>query len=337
MLFACVPPVIAKRKTEMGVTKIEWCDFTHNEWIGCSKVSPGCENCYAEELMDTRYGRTKWGPNGTRDRTAEANRKKPLTWDRAAKKAGVRYRVFCSSLSDVFEDRDELIPWRQRLFHTIDQTPNLDWLVLTKRPENVLRFGFEQQLWWPDTSFPRNVWIGTSVEDQKRADERIPELLKIPATIRFLSMEPLLGPVDLHMDYLPWGPDGASAAALSRINWVIVGGESGRKARPMHPAWVWSIRNQCQASGVPFFFKQWGEWVPRHSEPMKNEPILPLYDDGRHGVFDDQGNWRINEGEWSRYDNLLGQVMYRVGKKIAGRMLDGREWSEFPQRHETGG
>jgi protein gp37 len=193
----------------MGKTTIEWTasvnpdgtttpGYTFNPWIGCAKVSPGCANCYAETLMDKRMGRVQWGVNGTRVHTSDSNWKKPYQWNRKAQEEGVRKRIFCASLADVFEDRPELVPWRADLFAMIDATPNLDWLLLTKRPENIKRlwpFG-----WYEDKGGPftwPNVWIGTSVENQEQADKRIPHLLSIPASVRFLSMEPLLGPVDL--------------------------------------------------------------------------------------------------------------------------------------------
>lgn len=266
-------------------SKIEWCHHTFNPWIGCTKVSDGCANCYAEEMMDHRYGRAQWGPGGTRVRTSDTNWKKPLLWDRAAAAAGERHRVFCASLADVFEDRPELETWRYDLFFLIEKTPHLDWLLLTKRPENVVESINPTMLALP------NVWIGTSVENQEQADKRIPELLKIPAAVRFLSMEPLLGPVDLSLrwDRLEFVPG---------IHWVIVGGESGRNARPMHPDWARGLRDQCQAAGVPFLMKQWGEWTPENNTPTRAE---------RH-------SWGL----------------YRVGKHAAGRSLDGRTWDEFP-------
>lgn len=225
---------------------IEWCDHTFNPWIGCAKVSPGCKHCYAETLMDTRYGRVEWGVHGTRVRTGPDNWKKPLRWNRQAEAEGRRYRVFCASLADVFEDRDELEPWRRDLLALIYQTPRLDWLLLTKRPENVMRmlYGF----------MPPNLWIGTSVENQETADERIPELLKIPATVRFLSCEPLLGPVDL----TPWLGTGHPTFDPG-VDWVIVGGESGPKARPFDVRWAWSLVEQCADAGVPCFVKQLGD------------------------------------------------------------------------------
>lgn len=269
-------------------TKIAWCDHTFNPFIGCAKVSPGCANCYAEELMDTRYGRVQWGVNGTRVRTSDSNWKKPYQWNRKAQEEGVRKRVFCASLADVFEDRPELVPWRADLFAMIDSTPWLDWLLLTKRPENIKQlwpFG-----WYEDKGGPftwPNVWIGTSVENQEQADKRIPYLLRIPASVRFLSMEPLLGPVDLS-PYLGYnnsprgstantsGTDGGlygktsqgSSARSSRpISQVIVGGESGAKARPMRVEWALDLLNQCRKAGVPFFMKQLGGYPNKQDDP----------------------------------------------------------------------
>lgn len=224
-------------------SKIEWCDHTFNPWIGCSKVSPACENCYAD-VYGNRFG-VKWGPRGDRRRTSAENWRKPLVWNRRAERDGVRQKVFCASLADVFEERSDLVEWRNQLFSFIESTPWLDWLLLTKRPRYAwLYFGFGRySLKNGCREMPQNIWIGTTVENQLQADKRIHELVKIPARVRFLSMEPLLGPVDLDLD---------------DIGWVIVGGESGPCAREMKSEWVLSIRDQCAAASVPFFFKQWG-------------------------------------------------------------------------------
>jgi protein gp37 len=299
-------------------TKIAWCDHTFNPWIGCSKVSPGCANCYAEELMDTRYGRVQWGVNGTRVRTSESNWKQPYKWNRKAEAEGVRKRVFCASLADVFEDRPELVAWRSDLFAMIDSTPWLDWLLLTKRPENIKRlwpFG-----WYEDKGGPftwPNVWIGISVENQEQADKRIPLLLDIPARVRFLSIEPLLGPVDLKETGALWtsvqnNSIVKTTPAWRLIHWVIVGGESGHNARPMHPEWARSIRDQCQSAGVPFFFKQHGEWIC----PTQWTGVIR----------------KSKDYEWFSFRQEDGtyRSVAKVGKKSAGRLLDGREWSEFP-------
>jgi protein gp37 len=267
-------------------SSIEWTDHTFNPWVGCTKVSAGCKNCYAEEMMAKRYGKVEWGVNGQRVRTSEANWKKPFAWNRKAEKLGIRYKVFCASLADVFENKPdqqaELDQWRGQLFDMIRDTPNLDWLLLTKRPELINETiqrvtSVDSAAWFWAI---RNVRIGTSVENQEQANIRIPELLNIPAP-NFISAEPLLGELDLWQ----YG---------NKINWVIVGGESGHNARPMHPEWARSIRDQCVSAGVPFLFKQWGEWA-----------YLGDLDDG-------------------------GEKFAKVGKHDAGRLLDGREWNEFP-------
>lgn len=239
----------------MENSKIEWTTHTFNPWIGCTKVSDGCKHCYAEAMMDRRYGKVKWGPQGERQRTSSDNWGKPVRWNKRAAAEGRRYRVFCASLADVFEDNPQLLDWRKELFSLIEQTPNLDWLLLTKRPQHV--FDFVPGHWL--ARLPANVWLGTSVENQEQADKRMPDLMAIPAKVKFLSMEPLLGPVDL------WGanyrnPNGGFTGAVTSwgngINWVIVGGESGKDARPMQIEWAQDIQRQCAAADVPFFFKQ---------------------------------------------------------------------------------
>lgn len=266
----------------MSETTIEWTATVHNgvvypgytlnPWIGCQKVSPGCQHCYAETLMDHRYGKVKWGPLGTRLRTSVANWRKPVQWNKQAEQTGIRRRVFCASLADVFEDRPELVEWRMELFQLIDQTPNLDWLLLTKRPENVNRMiadyaGDCEWLCWDGTNPRTNIWIGTSVENQEQADKRIPELLRVPAAVRFLSMEPLLGKVALdngQVSYLTCASTHQCAAQdctcppYHGIDWVIAGGESGPQARPMQAEWALDIRRQCEESSTAFFMKQMG-------------------------------------------------------------------------------
>lgn len=224
----------------MGATTgISWCDHTFNGWVGCAKVAPECTNCYAE-TYGNRFG-VAWGPRGTRRRTSASNWREPLKWDRAAKRDGVRRRVFCSSLADVFEDRPELVPWRVELFRLIERCDGLDWLLLTKRPENMVRMAPET---WAGR-WPSHVWAGTSAGCQPSADKRIPRLLEVPAAVRFVSCEPLLEEVRFV------GPAGAG-----RIDWVIVGGESGPHARLCSDDWVRSIRDQCRGAGVLLFVKQ---------------------------------------------------------------------------------
>lgn len=234
-------------------TLITWTNHTFNPWIGCTKISAGCTHCYAETLMDTRMGRVQWGPQGLRVRTSSDNWKQPLRWNRKAAQDGVRRKVFCASLADVFEDHASISDvWRADLFNLIDQCPALDWLLLTKRPENIRPMvpGV-----WIDKGFPANVWIGTTAEDQPAADRRVPVLLSLPARVRFLSCEPLIGPIDLK----GWiYTNGLWVDGDNRVDWVIAGGESGHGARAMDPDWARGLRDQCAAAAVPFFFKQWG-------------------------------------------------------------------------------
>lgn len=234
---------------------IEWTDHTFNPWWGCTKISQGCKHCYAETWAN-RYGHDIWGPNKARRTFGEQHWGGPLKWHAAAVKQGRRVRVFCSSMADVFEDNSSLDSERLKLWDIIAETPMLDWILLTKRPENMV----PMTPWgaaWPD-----NVWALTSVEDQEAADTRLPHLLKVPAKVRGLSVEPLLGSVDL----TPW---------IRHIHWVIVGGESGSSARPIQPDWVRNIRSICNQHQVAFFFKQWGRWAPN---PDSGAPatMLPM-------------------------------------------------------------
>ena len=217
-------------------SKIEWTTHTWNPWIGCQKVSPGCDHCYAE-AMSNRWGWAEWGPHGERKRTSEANWRKPLAWAKAARLTGERPRVFCASLADVF-DNQAPTGARADLFNLIRTTPEIDWLLLTKRPENLGLMLPKLDLWgdgWP------NVWLGTTAEDQPRFDRRWRLLNGIPARVRFISYEPALGPLMAMRPY----PD-----------WIICGGESGPHARMMDLRWARDLRDQCETAGIPFFFKQ---------------------------------------------------------------------------------
>jgi protein gp37 len=219
-------------------SKIEWTDHTFNPWMGCQHVSPGCDHCYAETMMDHRYGRVEWGPRGKRIRTSEANWRKPLQWARNARNGGHRKRVFCASLADVFDNRVELA-WRLDLFTLIRQTPELDWLLLTKRPENCRRMLPRD---WGN-GYP-NVWLGTTAEDQKHYDRRWQILKDIPGLVHFISYEPALGPLEI-------------GSLKSRCpDWIICGGESGAGARYMKPRWARNLLEECEALGVSFFMKQ---------------------------------------------------------------------------------
>lgn len=354
-------------------SKIEWCDHTFNPWMGCTKVSEGCKYCYAEAQMDHRWGKVEWGPQGARVRTSPANWRKPLAWNEAAEKAGRPARVFCASLADWLDEKAP-IEWLADLLALIQETPRLDWLLLTKRPESF-RARLEKALSlprWAETTYnslsvaedwlngipPKNVWLGASVENQEQADKRIPELLKIPAQVRFLSCEPLLESVDLgrawehYAEHAGYSPDGnflgelhecpnctagenpvdsgyncpvcegscivTGRSDLARIDWVICGGESGANARPMHPDWARGLRDQCVAASVPFFFKQWGEWLdPVHQEQLSLNEMK---------AFD---RYLPRQDVWFS-PGINPVAMQRVQKKNAGRLLDGREWNEFP-------
>lgn len=226
-------------------SNIEWTHHTFNPWWGCTKVSPACTHCYAETLAN-RFGGAIWGVNGKRRFFSKAHWSEPISWNTAAQRTRTRFRVFCASMSDVFEDRRDLDNERARLWALIEQTESLDWLLLTKRPEAVARLAPWGRKW------PENVWLGTSVENQEWADRRIPHLLATPAKVRFLSCEPLLGALDLHRYSRQGG-----------IHWIIAGGESGPGSRPMHPDWVRRLRDFASQQGIAFHFKQWGNFAPQ--------------------------------------------------------------------------
>lgn len=228
-------------------TGISWTDSTFNGWIGCDRVSPGCDNCYAAVSTPARVFRIVWGPKEPRHLTSDSNWDEPRRWERGHaaffQQHGRRRRVFCSSLSDVF-DRHANPEWRERLWKLIRETPNLDWLILTKRIGNAPAMLPSD---WGDGY--KNVWLGISVVNKEEFERDVPKLRNVPAALRWLSMEPLLGPVSFGE---------AANEAWFGIDWVVVGGESGSKARPMLAWWVDAIREECASLGVPFFFKQWG-------------------------------------------------------------------------------
>lgn len=319
-------------------TAIEWADHTFNPWTGCTKVSPGCDHCYAEAWAK-RSGTVQWGPHAERRRTTPANWRKPVLWNaRHAEffaQHGRRQRVFCASLADVFDTAVEPA-WRAELFALIAQTPHLDWLLLTKRIGNVAQMikapGMQK------CGLPPNVWLGATVVNQAEADRDIPKLLAVPARVRFLSVEPMLGPIDLTR-VMRSSPDsdwtycddvlrgflahkcGGHTSPDNAVQWVICGGESGPGARPMHPDWPRSLRDQCAAAGVPFLHKQNGEFV---------EATLANVDSAREHRFieldgTDSTDWPIDR------HSAGTDHMVRVGKKAAGRLLDGVEHNGFPE------
>lgn len=218
-------------------TKIEWTDHTFNPWIGCTKVGPACDFCYAESLSN-RYGWVTWGPHGERKRTSPANWRKPIAWDKAAAKAGVRHRVFCASLAD-WLDNQVPAQWREDLALLIDETPNLDWLLLSKRIQN-----FDKHAPWHSDNLPSNVWLGITCASQDEFDRDYPKLAAVNARVRFISYEPALAPLIYVGGVSP------------RPNWIICGGESGHSARMMRPEWARDIRDACKTHGIAFFMKQ---------------------------------------------------------------------------------
>lgn len=232
-------------------TGIEWTDHTFNPWWGCVRVSPACQHCYAETFAK-RTGNAVWGVEAPRRMFGAKHWQEPAKWNRAAAAAGVRRKVFCASMADVFEDRLDLIEPRGHLFGLIEATPMLDWLLLTKRPENIAR------LFPSDWRARRrdNVWLGTTVENQAYADARIPHLLAVPAVVHFVSYEPALGPVDFRKwtEGYPFVPT---------LDWIIAGGESGAGFREPDPEWFRDVRDVCAGRGVAFFFKQWGGLRPK--------------------------------------------------------------------------
>lgn len=326
-------------------SKIEWTEATWNPWHGCHKVSAGCKNCYMFREKK-HYGQD---PNVVvRSKTTFYD---PLKWKESR-------RIFTCSWSDFFIE--EADAWRDEAFAIMALTPQHTYQVLTKRPERMLEYvksakwknllkwmnsvpegrgnnlcslahqKLKNTKWefynvkrWPLT----NVWLGVSVEDQKTADERIPLLLQTPAAIRWLSIEPLLGPIDLERElgaYLPGNDSPLRSSWLRKLHWVVAGGESGPDARPMHPAWVQSIRDQCINAGVPFFMKQWGEWWPisqtpdfwidQHPRYAKRSMVLQI-DGTDQGLYFPKG----------------AMTCFKVGKSVSGRLLDGREWNEMPE------
>lgn len=273
-------------------SKIEWTHHTFNPWWGCRKVSPACLHCYAETWA-RRLALDLWGAKTPRRFFADEYWRQPLKWNREAERTKTRRRVFCASMADVFEGRPELDQWRERLWPLIESTPWLDWLLLTKRIHNV-----ERMVPW-SVKWPRNVWLGTTAENQRWTDRRLPTLLGLNAQVRFISVEPLLGPVSIATHLRSTG--------AGQLHWLIAGGESGHGARPTHPQWVRSLRDECQGNNVAFHFKQWGHWTPTLPRGLATKHQITLND--------------IHSG---------ASLLYGLGKHAAGRELDGRTWDQFP-------
>jgi protein gp37 len=321
---------------------IEWTDATWNPTTGCTKVSPGCANCYIVRTPAFRIKGREFVKGATDLRLHEDRLDQPLRWRKPR-------RIFVNSLSDLFHE-DVPDAFIDRVFAVMGLAYQHTLQVLTKRAERMLAYVTAYEIsgeTWdffnsPRVEFPpKNVWLGVSVENQHFADERIPLLLQTPAAVRFISAEPLLGATNLAEWLFGDCQDCGTAAAACdglrrvhraccpdcrhrRLDWVIAGGESGPGARPMHPDWARSIRDQCVAAGVPFFFKQWGEWTPGVNVERNRGTV-------------ETATW-FND-HWLRgRENLAGNDghvddepdLYRVGKKAAGGLLDGRTWDEFP-------
>ncbi|MGB7235906.1 MAG: phage Gp37/Gp68 family protein [Rhodococcus sp. (in: high G+C Gram-positive bacteria)] len=314
-------------------TGIEWTDATWNPITGCTKVSPGCDHCYAETIAH-RFDGTPAYPNGF-DVTLRPERlEQPLRWRKPR-------MIFVNSMSDLFH-KDIPDEYIARVFAVMALARQHNFQLLTKRPARmrsllqspVFRRDVEHAIagvvaamrpthvWYESWPLP-NVWLGVSAEDQKWADIRVPQLLQTPATVRFISAEPLLGPVEPWHSYCPTHDFAGGMCTFScpqrrRIDWVIAGGESGNKARPMHPDWARSLRDWCAAADVPFCFKQWGEWAPAEPDAVVGEKSEVYLDPSGSGTYFAH-----------RYRPEVAHLV-RVGKKVAGRELDGRTWDGMP-------
>lgn len=351
-------------------TGISWTDSTLNFWVGCTKVSPGCDGCYAEHQQDHRFGRVKWGAGQPRHLLSEATRRKPIAWNKArfiecaacgfrgevghsqefcgrcrAPESALnpaRRRVFCQSLSD-WADNEVPFEWVQELFATIQATPNLEWLMLTKRignvPEILRKLGL--------SAMPPNCRLGITIVNQPEADRDLPKIFNVRARAYFISGEPLLGAINLQT--IPWQggffnvlngtvafeshgrdavmqvvPHGSRFDVLGpRLSWVIAGGETDQgahKARPSHPDWFRSLRDQCERNGVAFHFKQWGEYGPT-SLAFPHQQM----------VGNPHGSVETVAGTYMPDSNVKLWPVARVGKKVSGRQLDGYEHNGFPE------
>lgn len=333
-------------------TNISWADATFNPVIGCTRLSPACDSCYAAAMMDDRYGRAKWGGpgkgNGSRVRTSESNWKQPLAWNRKAEKLGTRPFVFCASLADVFDNAWNP-EWRRDLFELIHSTPNLIWLLLTKRPQNIVKMARAVAVADPiGRDWPKNAAIGATVEDQKRADQNVPAIVEakelLGPAFAFLSCEPLLEQIYI-AKWLPFGSvNGASPREQPAIDWVIAGGETdqgGASSRPSNPAWFRSLRDQCENAGVPFHLKQNGEWAAYDQigasgwafsgHSLKDGTRQGFLTSGCYGEEKPMFGGRSFETRYPWPGTHENPCMVKVGKKIAGRLLDGCEHNNRPQ------
>ncbi|MEN6414356.1 MAG: phage Gp37/Gp68 family protein [Veillonellales bacterium] len=316
----------------MGKSKIEWCDRTWSPVTGCTKVSPGCQNCYAER-MSKRFGE-KWGlPKDDPFKVTVHHDRldQPLHWTKPSK-------IFVCSMADLFHD-DVSFNFIHEIWDIMKACPQHTFLILTKRPkkmkETLERIYSLERLGWAK-GFWNHVWLGVTAENQEQADKRIPILLQIPAAKRFVSVEPMLGTVNLNRYIMPSqkakgtlfnapielsGKDLADLVGFHSLDWIICGGESGPGARPVHPDWVRSLRDQCKMSGTAFLFKQWGEWA--QVGECGNES-----DDAE--FYNKHNTQRINHNGGMGYHGAGSIYVQHIGKKKAGRLLDGQLWDEYP-------
>lgn len=351
-------------------TKIEWCDATWNPITGCTPCSPGCEHCYAANMV-RRFPHLHGyyddpAPTGQGDQvefhgvanptpfaTVQFHPERlgaPLHWRRPR-------RVFVCSMGDLFHE-DVTGEWRRRVALVMANCPQHTFLMLTKRPQYVGAFNRATEY---VGGVEPNWWLGVTVCNQAEANEKIPVLLQTPAALRFVSIEPMLGPVNLggmigqgahcpHCGDIDLVDEDGCCRTCGRdaiwygVDWVICGGETGAGARPMHPRWVRSLRDQCEAAGVPFFFKGWGDWAPFATTAV---PGVTGGDCGGPGSYSrgdfkhhDGGSWLLQweDGSQSRAvrqyvgtSSAFSGEVFRVGKKRSGALLDGREWHQFPE------
>jgi len=272
-------------------SRIEWTDATWNPTTGCTKVSQGCKHCYAERFAHRQ------GYDFSKVELHPERLEMPLRWKRPR-------RIFVDSMSDLFHE-EVGFDFIDRVMNIMVRCPQHVFMILTKRPMRMFQYWDQWRFFKREmVSLGENIWLGVSVEDQMTADKRIPWLLETPAAVRFVSYEPALEKIDILADRIS-----PTMRSENKIDWVICGGESGPGARPMHPDWARSIRDQCQAAGVPFFFKQWGEWVSV-----------------------DQAHMVMRTGQSIRFADMDSRILFKTGKKKAGRLLDGREWNEMPDQ-----
>lgn len=289
-------------------TNISWTDHTWNPWYGCTEVSPACDHCYARVMMDERYHKVTWGSGNDRIRTSASTWYGPIKWDRAAAAAGVTRTVFCLSLGDIWDN--EIDPmWRRAAFDVMERTPNLLYLLLSKRIGNAPKMC---DPFYGNPLLPSNCALGATMINQEEWDRDLPKLemarLYLGARFTFASVEPMLGPIDAH-GHLP--------------DWVIVGGESGTQARPMLREWATSLRDQCSTAGVRFHFKQWGEWTPGENVERKRRTVATAT------RFNDR--WIFGTENLANYECHVDDEpdLYRIGKNAAGRRLDGVEHNDL--------